>query len=185
MLVWVLTGAMLLFFEYSNLVRWEGRPRSWDLASFARTGPRYMVRLREGLARGTYRRGIFGAVPGMLLLPARGFDRTELDLEVGPWRFHWQLRTHAYDDPYDLDRQKRTSRNGITENGSAAYGLDETVRACTSTGRQDDSANGLTDNFRNYGKLFSMLELGGEGTGDGLKQEGGLGVLSGDEAGAC
>lgn len=30
-----------------------------------------------------------------------------------------------------------------------------------------------------------MLELGAEGTGDGLKQEGGLGVLSGDEAGTC
>lgn len=75
-----------------------------------------------------YRRGTFSAVLGIAVLLPDGSARTGPDLEILEERLRWELRTYAYDEPHDLDQQKRFTRKGTPEKTtSTASRLEETL----------------------------------------------------------
>lgn len=119
-----------------RLLRVPGRDRWYGGGKAGAVAGRFGAR--------AYRRGTFGPASGMLLLLAHGFHHTEPYLEVGGWKLHWQLRTHAYDETCDLNQQKRTSRRGDQRKREAqppgSTRRSTTVQACTSTGRQRRSS---------------------------------------------
>lgn len=135
-IVWVLNGAMLAFFEYSNLVWWEGR-RDHGIWRLLRV-PGCDTWCGCGKV---WRAERTVAVPLARCWACCSCLHAVLTVRGRIWRSGDGDFTGSYGHTPTMISLTWTGKNanlatGSQKTKSAAYGLDETVRACTSTGRQ-------------------------------------------------